>query len=66
MGLTLNYQVAEFASQFSVRHELRKRILRRFKEEGIRIPYRPGRLHARARADGAAEPKSGRRSHKGR
>jgi small-conductance mechanosensitive channel len=39
LGLTLNYQVAEFASQFSVRHELRKRIFRRFREEGIRIPF---------------------------
>ncbi len=39
LGFTLNYQVAEFASQFSVRHELRKRIFRRFREEGIRIPF---------------------------
>jgi len=39
LGLTLNYQVAEFASQFSVRQELRKRIFRRFREEGIRIPF---------------------------
>jgi small-conductance mechanosensitive channel len=39
LGLTLNYQVAEFASQFSVRDELRKRIFRRFREEGIRIPF---------------------------
>jgi small-conductance mechanosensitive channel len=60
LGLTLNYQVAEFASQFTVRHELRKRILRRFREEGIRIPY-PARavyMHA-PEPDGAAEPKSG-------
>jgi len=39
LGLTLNYQVAEFASQFSVRNELRRRIFRRFREEGIRIPF---------------------------
>jgi small-conductance mechanosensitive channel len=39
LGLTLNYHVAEFASQFTVRHELRKRIFRRFREEGIRIPF---------------------------
>jgi small-conductance mechanosensitive channel len=39
LGLTLNYQVAEFASQFSVRDELRKRIFRRFREERIRIPF---------------------------
>jgi small-conductance mechanosensitive channel len=48
LGFTLNYQVADFASQFGVRHELRKRIFRRFKEEGIQIPF-PARaiyLHA--------------------
>jgi small-conductance mechanosensitive channel len=39
LGFTLNFQVDEFASQYGVRHELRKRILRRFREEGIRIPF---------------------------
>jgi small-conductance mechanosensitive channel len=59
LGLTLNYQVAEFASQFSVRDELRRRIFRRFKEEGIRIPF-PARavyLHAPA-PDASVEPMS--------
>ena len=36
---TVNFQVAEFADQFSVRHELRKRLARRFREEGIEIPF---------------------------
>lgn len=39
LGFTLNYQIAEFANQFGVRHELRKRIYRRFKAEGIELPY---------------------------
>jgi small-conductance mechanosensitive channel len=39
LGFTLSFQVAEFADQFGVRNELRKRILRRFREEGIRIPF---------------------------
>ncbi len=39
LAFTLNYQVAEFASQFGVRHELRKRILRRFREDGVQMPY---------------------------
>jgi small-conductance mechanosensitive channel len=39
LGFTLYFQVAEFAQQFSVRNELRKRILRRFREEGIAIPF---------------------------
>ncbi|MBZ5618555.1 MAG: mechanosensitive ion channel family protein [Acidobacteriia bacterium] len=54
LGFTLGFQVAEFANQFGVRHELRKRIFRRFKEEGIEMPF-PTRtvfLHA---AD-SAEP----------
>jgi small-conductance mechanosensitive channel len=39
LGFTLSFQVAEFAQQFGVRNELRKRILRRFREEGIGIPF---------------------------
>ena len=29
----------EFSKQYSVRHEIRKRILHRFREEGITIPF---------------------------
>jgi small-conductance mechanosensitive channel len=43
LGFTLGFQVAEFANQFGVKAELRKRILRRFREEGIVIPY-PARM----------------------
>ena len=53
LGFTLNYHVAEFANQFGVRHELRKRILRRFREEGVEMPY-PARdvyLHGPESAD---------------
>ncbi len=39
LGFTVSFQVAEFASQFRVRHELRKRIFRRFRQEGISIPF---------------------------
>jgi len=38
IDFTLICQVAEFADQFLVQHELRKRIFRRFKDEGIEIP----------------------------
>jgi len=39
IGLTVNFQVAEFANQTGVRNELRKRIYLRFKQEGITVPY---------------------------
>jgi small-conductance mechanosensitive channel len=39
LGFTLGFQIAEFSNQFSVRHEVRKRILRRFRQEGIEMPF---------------------------
>jgi small-conductance mechanosensitive channel len=39
LGLTLGYQVAEFANQYGVRNELRKRIYKRFQEENITMPF---------------------------
>jgi len=52
LGFTLGYQVAEFVDQYSVRHELRKRILRRFREEGIEMPF-PTRT---VKLEGSAAP----------
>ncbi|HEX7597645.1 MAG TPA: mechanosensitive ion channel family protein, partial [Polyangia bacterium] len=37
MGFTAAFHVAEFANQFSVRNELKKRVLRRFRENGITL-----------------------------
>jgi small-conductance mechanosensitive channel len=37
MDFTLDCHVAEFADQFLVQHELRKRIYRRFREEGVQF-----------------------------
>lgn len=39
LGFTLNYSVQEFADQYLVRHELRKRLLRRLRQEGIEMPF---------------------------
>jgi small-conductance mechanosensitive channel len=39
LDFTLNCQVATFIDQFPVQHELRKRILRRFRAEKIEIPF---------------------------
>lgn len=39
LDFTLICHVQEFTDQYPVQHELRKRIFRRFKEEGIEIPF---------------------------
>jgi small-conductance mechanosensitive channel len=39
LGYSVNYQVAEFGVQFGVRNELRRRILRKFREEKVEIPF---------------------------
>ncbi len=39
LQFTLTCQVSEFAEQFRVQHELRKRILKRFREEKIDMPF---------------------------
>ena len=39
LDFTLVCHVAEFVDQFSVQHHLRKRIFKRFRAEGIEIPY---------------------------
>jgi len=39
LNFTLICQVKEFTDQYLVQHELRKRIFRRFREEGIEIPF---------------------------
>jgi small-conductance mechanosensitive channel len=39
LNFSVGFSVAEYNDQYLVQHELRKRILRRFKEEGIEIPY---------------------------
>jgi small-conductance mechanosensitive channel len=39
LNFTLICQVQEFVDQYLVQHELRKRIFKRFQEEGIEIPF---------------------------
>ena len=39
LNFTLICQVREFVDQYPAQHELRKRIFKRFKEEGIEIPF---------------------------
>ena len=47
LDFTLICQVREFTDQFLLQHELRKRIFRRFKDEGIEIPYPQRTVHLR-------------------
>ena len=39
LDFTLICQIGEFVDQYLAQHELRKRIFRRFREEGIEIPF---------------------------
>lgn len=57
VGVSLNYQVVEFVSQFAVRNELRKRIFKRFREEQIQIPYPTRTVYLRE--PGAREGEAG-------
>ena len=53
LGFALAVHVAEFVDQFAVQSELRKRLLRRFRKEGIEIPYPTRTVHVQ-RADRAS------------
>jgi small-conductance mechanosensitive channel len=45
LDFTLICQVSEFVDQYLAQHELRKRILKRFRAEGIEIPFPIRTLH---------------------
>lgn len=47
LDFTLICQVEEFVDQYLVQHELRKRIFRRFRAEGIEIPFPQRTVHIR-------------------
>jgi small-conductance mechanosensitive channel len=51
IGFTANFQASEFASQGPVRNELRRRVLRRFRAEGIGIPYPTRTVYLRGGAE---------------
>jgi small-conductance mechanosensitive channel len=54
VGVSLNYTVTEFASQFTVRNELRKRIFARFHQDGVPAPYPARAIYMRGPAEEAA------------
>jgi small-conductance mechanosensitive channel len=51
LDFTLICQVQEFVDQYPVQHELRKRIFKRFKEEGIEIPFPHRTVYLREEKD---------------
>ena len=57
LDFTLICQVGEFVDQYYAQHELRKRIFRRFREEGIEIPFPHRTVYLREHP--AAPPDSG-------
>ncbi len=51
LDFTLICQVSEFVDQYLAQHELRKRIFKRFKEEGIEIPFPHRTVYLREEKD---------------
>ena len=47
LDFTLTCQIREFQDQLPVQHELRKRILKRFKQDGIEMPFPQRTVHLR-------------------
>ena len=47
LDFTLICQVREFVDPYFVQHELRHRILERFRKEGIEIPFPQRTVHVR-------------------
>lgn len=45
LDFTLGCHVREYADQFTVQHELRKRVFKRLKKEGIEIPFPQRTVH---------------------
>jgi small-conductance mechanosensitive channel len=54
LDFTLVCHVAEFADQYPVQHELRKRIFQRFRQEGIEIPFPHRTVYLRQDAEWSA------------
>ena len=56
LNFTLTCRVASYVDQYLVQHELRKRILARFRRDGIAVPYPRQEVHLRSSVPG---PSSG-------
>jgi small-conductance mechanosensitive channel len=54
LDFTLICQVAEFVDQYGVQHEMRKRIFKRFRHEGIEIPFPIRTLYIKDASNGGS------------
>jgi small-conductance mechanosensitive channel len=59
MAFTLTFHVTEFAKQGPVRNELRKRVLRRLRADGIGVPYPARTLYLHGSGRKRPQPSSG-------
>jgi small-conductance mechanosensitive channel len=59
LDFTLICQVAEFVDQYFVQHELRKRIFKRFRKDGIEIPFPIRTVYVKETANSARHPADG-------
>jgi len=51
LNFTLGYSVQEFNDQFQVRHQLRKRILKRLRQEKIDMPFPTRTVYLRGQGE---------------
>jgi small-conductance mechanosensitive channel len=58
LDFTLSCRIQDYPYQQPVQHELRKRILRRFREEGIEIPFPQRTVYVRAEKPESGSGKS--------
>jgi small-conductance mechanosensitive channel len=65
LDFTLICQVSEFVDQYLAQHELRKRILKRFRAEGVEIPFPIQTLHIKGNANCGPEPGASRETSAG-
>lgn len=56
MEFTIGFTVKQFTDQYNVQNEVRKRIFKRLREEGIEIPFPTRTIHLKEAPDGRTGP----------
>jgi len=63
LGFTVGFHVAEFANQFGVRNELRRRIYQCFQREGVELPFPTRTVYLNQANDRSAVQPNGGQPH---